>query len=264
MASLGQSLKESLRKLAYSTSVDQLRKKGVKNVKVVGLDRIVGLIEEAVHRSLRNKLMGLERERIVGDTSEEFLRLLKSNEELERLRSEAMREKHRAEEEIDELRRQIEQGHRELSERLEEGEREMQAQYEGQNAVIAEKLNVVFRELVQTPGGDLSGLRERMFEVVLNLVDEERRATAHAQQAARDGEIDRLQRRLSKLKSSLEESEARLLDASSTPTVDAGISSVYRTVQGIDQGDSQFDRKRELMADIFRANVALQKGDAGS
>src|SRR5690606_31230334 len=55
MANLKRSLKEAVRKLAYSTSVDQLKKRGVTKVNVLGIDRVVALIDEAVHRSLRDE-----------------------------------------------------------------------------------------------------------------------------------------------------------------------------------------------------------------
>ena len=70
MASLKSSLKDAVRRLAFSTSVDQLKKRGVKNVNVVGLDRIVQLIEEAVHRSLKNRLLVGDRMAVADATKE--------------------------------------------------------------------------------------------------------------------------------------------------------------------------------------------------
>ena len=46
--------------------------------------------------------------------------------------------------------------------------------------------------------------------------------------------------------------------------VDGGISSVYREVQGVADGDGQAGRKKELMAEIFKANLALQRGKQGA
>ena len=41
--------------------------------------------------------------------------------------------------------------------------------------------------------------------------------------------------------------------------MEAGIASVYREVQGLSDADNQFGKKKELMADIFAANLQLQK-----
>ena len=45
MGSFKDTLKESLRQLAFRTSIDSLKKKGVQQVNVLGLDRISSLIE---------------------------------------------------------------------------------------------------------------------------------------------------------------------------------------------------------------------------
>jgi len=41
--------------------------------------------------------------------------------------------------------------------------------------------------------------------------------------------------------------------------IDEGISSIYREVQGLDNADLQHTRKKELMAEIFAANLKLQR-----
>ena len=61
MADLRKNLRDALRKMSYSTSVDQLRRRGVRQVNVLGLDRVVSLVEQAVYHSLRHRLMGLDR-----------------------------------------------------------------------------------------------------------------------------------------------------------------------------------------------------------
>jgi hypothetical protein len=71
-------LKAAVRQMARRTPLDQLRKKGFKEVDVLGIDRIVGLIEEAVHRGLKSRLYGIEREAVAEATKAEFLRLLRS------------------------------------------------------------------------------------------------------------------------------------------------------------------------------------------
>ena len=264
MGAIGNSLKQALQKLAHSTSVEQLKKRGVKQVNVIGLDRVVSLIEESVHRALRHKLMGLDRERVAGATTAEFLRLLKSNEDLERLRDEALREKQMAEEQVDDLRRELKEQRQALRERLEVGERELRASYEGENQAILEKVNSVFSELTEHADGDLGGLRDRMIELVMNVVEGERESTLEAPQAARDREVDLMQRRIDKLARNLEETEQQLARVAELKDVDDGISSIYREVQGLSDEDAHFARKKDLMADIFKANLELQNKSASA
>jgi hypothetical protein len=251
VADLKRSLKEAVKRLAYSTSVDQLKKRGVKRVSVLGLDRIVSLIEEAVHRSLRHRLLSTEREAVVDATKEEFLRLLKSNEEL--------REKQeRSEEEANNLRIELQRLRQQLDERLDEARAERLVTYEGENAAILEKVRAVVAGFDPT-SMTAEGVQERVLELVMDVVSGERREVEAAQAAARDREIDLLQRRIRKLTDSLETTETRLSQVAAMKDVEEGIASVYRDVQGL-QGDGEDTaKKKELMAGIFAANMQLQK-----
>ncbi|MFN9703248.1 MAG: hypothetical protein ACK595_00305, partial [Planctomycetota bacterium] len=47
MGGLKDSLRDAIRQIAFRTSVDRLRKQGVKQVSVLGLDRIIALIDAA-------------------------------------------------------------------------------------------------------------------------------------------------------------------------------------------------------------------------
>ncbi len=262
MGVLGRTLRETLRRVARRTTIDQLKRDGVKDVQVLGLDRIVAMIEEAVHRSLRHRLMGLERTKAADQAADEFLRLVRSREELERSRDEAVKQKGRAEEELDDLRRALAEHQRELRERLAEGEAALRARYDGEDAAIAGRVQEVFRALAERTGAGMPDLRDRVLELVMDLIRGERRSTIAAQQAARDHEVDRLQRRIAKLSDALTETEGRLAHVAHAAQVAPGISSVYREVQGLDRGDQLFARKRELMGQIFRANLSLRKGTA--
>ncbi|MEO0478783.1 MAG: hypothetical protein AAF196_04825 [Planctomycetota bacterium] len=248
MSELKKSLKEAVKRLAYNTSVDHLKKKGVKRVNVLGLDRIVSLIEEAVHRSLRHKLVTSEREEIVDATKEEFLKLLKSNEEL-KARHEA------AEEESNNLRIQLDRLQEELTERLNEAEFQRQEDYEGEDEEIARRV----AELFERQSADLpEEMRGQVYELIQGVVGEQRREALEAREAARDREVDNLQRRIKKLSASLEATESRLSEVASMKDVETGVASIYREVQGLQGSGKEAERKKELMADIFAANLKLQ------
>ncbi|MGC6489571.1 MAG: hypothetical protein ACON4Z_18135, partial [Planctomycetota bacterium] len=143
MSNFKETLKDALRQVSFRTSLDKLKKKGVQDVNVLGIDRIVGLVEAAVHRSLKSRLMGVEREAVAESTKAEFLRLLRSNEDLQREKSEMERAQERAEEEIDLMRRELAQKRSALKLRLEQDSVEQANRYVGADAEIAGKLSDV-------------------------------------------------------------------------------------------------------------------------
>lgn len=70
--------------------------------------------------------------------------------------------------------------------------------------------------------------------------------------------IQNLERRISKLTNSLGATEAELLRVASLKDIDLGVSSIYRTVQGLKSEDDDFAAKKEMLKHLFDANVALR------
>ncbi|MBM4062758.1 MAG: hypothetical protein FJ265_16935 [Planctomycetes bacterium] len=259
MGGFKESLAAAVRQMAFRTSLDSLKKKGVQQVSVLGIDRIVALVEAAVHRSLRSHLVGIEREAVADATKEEFLRLLRSNEDLQRQKSEIERLKERAEEEIDGLRRELATRHQELQLRLEQGAQAVADRYEGENAAIAQRVGEVLRSLAGAGAPTVADAEARVVELVLDVVSGERRSAEEARAALRDREVENLQRRIRKLNDALGQTEQRLQEVAAMKSVDDGISSIYREVQGLRPGEVQAQKKKELMAEIFKANLELQR-----
>lgn len=259
-----ETLKDAVRQMSFRTSLDSLKKKGVQQVNVLGIDRIIALVEAAVHRSLKTRLVGVEREAVADATKAEFLRLLRSNEDLLRQKSEVEQQRERAEEEIDQLRREIAQQSQALQLKLDQDALELANRYDGENAAIARKVSEVVQSFVHTPGLAVSAVEQRLMELVMNVVTVERQAADEARRALKDREVDNLQRRIKKLNDSLVMTEQRLQQVAAMKAVDGGISSVYREVQGVDLGDQQAGKKKELMAEIFKANLKLQKKPGGA
>ena len=251
MAGIRKNLADAVRKLATRTSVEQLKKQGVKQVSVVGLDRIVALIDEAVHRTLRDKLLVGERAAIADATREEFMRLLRSNEELQARHQ-------RDAEEVNSLRLELQKLEQELESRIEAAQLEQRSSWESEDERIAETVRSVVSTALRE-GRDPARLEQRVLQVVMGLVSEERRTTLEAKAAARDNEVDLLQRRIAKLSSSLEAAESQIGQLAKQKEGDPGIASVYRQVQGLSDVESDYGRKKELMAGIFAANLKLQK-----
>lgn len=265
MSGFKETLKDALRQVSFRTSVEKLRKKGIQEVSVLGLDRIVGLVEAAVHRSLRTRLMGIEREAVAESTKAEFLRLLRSHEDLQREKSEIERARERAEEEIDQMRRELTQKQSALQDRLERGSVDQANRYVGEDAAIAAKVTEVIGAIAsESDTASHEVLNERLMALVMDVVSAERQSADGARKELQDREVGILQRRIKKLSDTLSSTEQRLVKATAVKDFDTGISSIYREVQGLNTADTQAAKKKELMADIFRANLALQKRSKGA
>jgi hypothetical protein len=70
--------------------------------------------------------------------------------------------------------------------------------------------------------------------------------------------IENLERRITKLTNSLGATEAELLRVASMKDIDLGVSSIYRTVQGLKGEGEGSEAKKEMLKNIFDANVALR------
>src|SRR5690606_19754839 len=224
--------------MSFRTSVDKLKKKGVQNVNVLGIDRIISLIEAAVHRSLKSRLVGIDREAVAESTKAEFLRLLRSNEDLQREKSAVEQARERAEEEIGLMRRELGQKRSALKLKLEEDAVELATRYDGENAEIAKKVAAVVSSLAESEDSSRGSVESRLMELVMDIVSGEREQAETARKALQDREVGNLQRRIKKLNDTLSSTEQRLQTVSAMKSVDGGISSIYREVQGLDDSDA--------------------------
>jgi Mrp family chromosome partitioning ATPase len=82
--------------------------------------------------------------------------------------------------------------------------------------------------------------------------------TAGSDEAAHRRRIDQLERRIAKLTQQLEQTEAELKRIAAMKSIDLGIASIYRSVQGLSARDEALALKRSLMRDIFQANLNLR------
>lgn len=72
-------------------------------------------------------------------------------------------------------------------------------------------------------------------------------------------EIDQLERRLSKLVQSLDETEEELRRVQNLKSVDGGVASAYRYVQGLTLDSQSYERKLGLLTAIVEQNLVLQR-----
>ena len=262
MRKLSSKLQEAVRKLSYKTTVDELKKKGIQRVNVVGLDRIVALIEAAVHRTLKQRIAGFEgierRGEIATRTREEFLKLLNSKESLERAHDEVHEEKQELRSEVARLREELRavQGDLSVQEtRMATEERLRQAEDDEE---LRQEIDEVLFSLGLAGNPKSLELVERILGMTQLRLDAERSRVAEARRREYQSEVELLNRRLTKLNGTLQQTEGQLKAVMRAKGIDDGIASIYKEVQGIDDADSFFEQKKELMSSIFEANLKLQ------
>jgi hypothetical protein len=105
-------------------------------------------------------------------------------------------------------------------------------------------------------------LRETAITVILETLKGERerqgKAVSSTLTSSELAQVENLERRIAKLTRSIAMTREALAKIALMEDFDPGIPSIYRDVQGLTQVDESFSVKRELLADIFEANVQLQ------
>ncbi|MEW6074006.1 MAG: hypothetical protein AB1726_15600 [Planctomycetota bacterium] len=122
--------------------------------------------------------------------------------------------------------------------------------------LIAGVVDLFEREPEQSEG--VLRLKKEVIALVKAEVQRWRDSSTVTQLLQSQGQIERLERRVHKLTESLGVTEEELKRIAAAKSIDLGISSLYRTVQGLDAGDAWAEAKRAMLECIFAANLALQ------
>jgi GGDEF domain-containing protein len=126
-----------------------------------------------------------------------------------------------------------------------------------QQAAIIDKIQKIFAGVART--AEIEALEKRMIEMAVAELFEERRKAVTAQMAEHRQQMDMLERRIAKLTSLLGVTESELRRVLAMKNIDAGVASLYQTVQGLTDTDPQAESKKALMGEIFQQNLTFQK-----
>jgi GGDEF domain-containing protein len=159
--------------------------------------------------------------------------------------------------EIDRLREELEVQIKELSEFQESlfGDQEGQHDVWGQN-LIARALELFREEPDQSQG--VFRLEKAVIALIRSEVKAWRESSTVTQMIESQREIERLERRVLKLTESLGMTEKELQRIAALKNIDLGISSIYRTVQGLQSDDGNAEQKKEMLKNLFEANLSLR------
>ena len=142
----------------------------------------------------------------------------------------------------------------------------------GERGVAPQDVRGTLEQMV-SEGGDLEKAVSTLVEELMERALKEAKADLAVEQVAIPGsknrsgeqeqayqrEIELLRRRVNKLTESLGLTEQELLRLRSAGTVDDGVASIYREVQGLSMEDTRDELKQQLMSSIFEANLDLHR-----
>lgn len=165
------------------------------------------------------------------------------------------------EREIDRLRAEVERQIADIHEHQEAlfGDSDLEDSW-GKN-LVAQTIALFEREPDQSEG--VLRLQKEVIALIKGEVERWRNSSTVTKLVESQSQIEVLERRVAKLTDSLGLTENALNKVASMKNIDLGVSSIYRTVQGLNPEDGQADQKKAMLTSIFEANLELQgKKDA--
>jgi len=263
-------VRQALRQSSRLTAIEELQQKGHKQVKVLNSKRITEMINQAVTQAVSgytSKVGMEERRRIEHDAKREFFKLMEIHQEVVASRDELAEQRKILDVQVrmveDELKSQQtslanEQG-RVIQGRLTFSSGEVRGLESRLVALMSRLLDdEQLDDLMQSEDVD-QALEDYMYELAGEFVQEEKKRAMALDQNAQVRKINNLEKRIEKLTNSLDLSEQMLLDVKAGKSVDEGLASIYRTVQGLENEDESYEKKQALLKGIFEYNLELQK-----
>ena len=254
---------ETLRRWSRQTTPDELKRRGVSNLRSVSLARVSMLIEKAVNRALLARTLHNDE----GDDAEsaqfESVSVTARKEFMAMATSDAPDEKDLSHVEehavsaLDQLKEELAGRRREVAEQ-ERALRSVGGLAKDADEKLASKLRVLFVSW----GGKANAPSPLEREVIQLAVQELRRERGNSERERlrhHQDDISVLERRIGKLSGLLAETEVDLARAQKTGTQVEGIASEYDSVQGLSMDDEFHEKKSELMAAIFEANMEMRE-----
>lgn len=133
---------------------------------------------------------------------------------------------------------------------------------EGLTALAGRLMGDKIRELFGLSEQDtdlLQQIQQQVIAEALREMKEELVGKLSGGETEYQSQIELLERRVAKLTKSLGMTEAELQRVLRSKSIDPGVASIYKSVQGLSGGDVQAQLKKALMEKIFEANVELRK-----
>jgi intein/homing endonuclease len=254
---------ETLRRLSRQTTPDELKRRGVSNLRSVSLTRVSMLIEKAVNRALLARTLhndagedeeSAQFESVSVTARKEFMAMATSDaadeEELSGVEEHAVSA-------LDQLKAELAGRRREVAEQ-ERALRSVGGLAKDADEELAAKLRILFVSRGSNTHAP-SALEREVIQLAVGELRRERGKSERERLRHHQDEISVLERRIGKLTGLLAETEGSLARAQKAETQVEGIASEYDGVQGLSGDDELHEKKSELMTAIFEANMQMRE-----
>lgn len=208
----------------------------------------------AIPPTARKELVALLRQRarsVRGLSEKAFLAKVSAS------RDQVLSERERARAELEQLLVELSGKNRALQARESVLAQESAAAGAWHDKVMAERIREAFAALPDL-GPQAQELQNKIIAIALAGMQGERQNVIDQKVAEHRTEIEQYRRRLAKLTSTLELTEEQMAKLAAAKGIEGGIASIYDSVQGIDSGDLNRQKKIELMEAIFEANLEMR------
>jgi DNA repair exonuclease SbcCD ATPase subunit len=255
---LNEALVDALREIGEPSTPEELRAKGVTRVRRVSREMVSKLIEKAVNRTLMGRTIGVpdrELRELVQSAHDEFNRIVGHQDEIDRTREQIGEQRTALKEELARIRAELAERRQFVEQRKHRDRGEVE---QAENDELVAKVRESFAKLESFPP-ELRRLEREVIVRTLEALESARESALDAGRSESGVRVQELERRIVKLVQSLEATEQALKRVAKHQQSDAGLESIYRTVQGLELGDPDADAKRDLMRAIFEKNLELHR-----
>lgn len=251
-------------------SLRQLRSYGLHAVRVLDAPTIHKVVHDAVEKVLRDRppsappLTIVERAKVEDATREHILRLMHQNEQLvaerDAERSQVERRRAELEQQIKALREELEGHQAELTQERARTVRTVVVIDDESFVEMERRVRALLERMAR--GGELEGpdgkinlkpFAKELRELLSRVVSDVKAKSAGVD----DARVEDLELRISKLNEALLEREEAIRKLAQLKGFDGGIASVYDAIQGLDPTTLEFQRKSELLKEVFTQNMEL-------
>ncbi|MEQ8764508.1 MAG: hypothetical protein RL885_11310 [Planctomycetota bacterium] len=270
MAKLHSQVLQAIRDHSFRVSVRKLKQQGHRRITALRLQDIQQLISEAVERVLGEKDLALDGKARAGvekEVHEEFQRLLAEHQRV-------LRDHESVTKSFAELQERYSLLQHELTQQQELLEHERSRELDAETLTLSKEglvdVGSRIREavhLVLSSGGmdfangtadKLRQLESRIVDVTSQILEHERLVGYERDRQDKDDRVEQLERRVTKLRKHLADTEQSLAAMAKAKGIDPGVASIYRSVQGLNLEDPTADKKKEFLKEIFDQNLALR------
>ncbi len=264
MVEINSALTNALAEIGRATTPAELERRGVKKLRSVGLAEISLLIERAVNQTLIERTLSVtspkELAEYVDQATREFTRQAHNLQSL--ADSRALLQDHRktVQLELDRLRADLasRRGFAESREPISAAE--ALGLEPGQ---LRKLIDARLQALAAAASSAPEDLASRTAEALQALFEQLSGQALGEQRRKYDLELDQLERRIAKLIQSLEQTEKALAHLQHLVSLDPGLESIYKTVQGLDPNEGDNRTKQAVLEKVFLENIELRKLLAG-